>query len=203
MVHKKGKFLIELIIVVLLFVLLSYLVQDNLGYLSSTIGGPFGMASYVLIIIIGIVFAPISSLPLIFLASNLWGVFISAFLSIIGWTIGATIAFILARKYGVVLVRRIISLEKLHKIESKVPKEDVFWGIVILRIVLPVDVLSYALGLFSKISLKRYFLATLIGVTPFAFIFAYFGGLSFYIQMIFIVVTILMSVVYYLVRMRN
>jgi len=47
---------------------------------------------------------------------------------------------------------------------------------------IPVDILSYALGLFSKITLKRYFLATLIGVTPFAFVLAYVGTISFYYQ---------------------
>jgi len=38
----------------------------------------------------------------------------------------------------------------------------------LLRMVLPVDILSYALGLFSNISFIRYMLATIIGVTPFS-----------------------------------
>jgi len=200
MSRNKTIFIIEIALVVILFILFSYLVQENLDYLESAIGGPFGMISYVLIVIIGIVFAPISSLPLTFLAANLWGIFISAILSIVGWVVGAMIAFILARKYGVTLIRRVVSLKKLNKIESKIPAEDVFWGIVVMRMVLPVDILSYALGLFSKISFRRYMLATLIGVTPFAFIFSYFGGMSLYVQMIFIAITILISAVYYLAR---
>jgi uncharacterized membrane protein YdjX (TVP38/TMEM64 family) len=36
--------------------------------------------------------------------------------------------------------------------------------------------LSYALGLFSRISLWKYSMATLIGMTPMAFILSYAGG---------------------------
>ena len=50
-----------------------------------------------------------------------------------------------------------------------------FMSVVLLRMVLPVDVLSYALGFFSDISLWRYTTATIIGIAPFAFIFAYAG----------------------------
>jgi len=49
--------------------------------------------------------------------------------------------------------------------------------------VVPVDVLSYALGLFSNISKTRYFLATLIGVTPFAFLFAFVGSVNIFYQL--------------------
>jgi uncharacterized membrane protein YdjX (TVP38/TMEM64 family) len=38
---------------------------------------------------------------------------------------------------------------------------------------IPADVLSYALGLLVMMPYTHYFLATLIGVTPFALIFAY------------------------------
>jgi len=47
----------------------------------------------------------------------------------------------------------------------------------------PVDVLSYVLGLFSRMKSAPYFFATLIGVAPFAFVFAYAGTLPFLYQM--------------------
>ena len=52
-----------------------------------------------------------------------------------------------------------------------------------MRMILPVDVLSYLLGLFSKVDLKTYTLATFIGVIPFAFILSYIGSLSFAYQL--------------------
>jgi len=67
-------------------------------------------------------------------------------------------------------------------LEKKIPKENLFLGIIFLRMVIPVDILSYALGLFSKIKTRDYLLATIIGVSPFAFIFAYLGRMPFYYQ---------------------
>jgi uncharacterized membrane protein YdjX (TVP38/TMEM64 family) len=53
-----------------------------------------------------------------------------------------------------------------------------------LRIAIPVDLLSYALGLFSKVRYRDYALATIIGISPLAFILAYLGTLPFIFQMI-------------------
>jgi uncharacterized membrane protein YdjX (TVP38/TMEM64 family) len=135
--------------------------------------GFFGMIFYVFITAIAVVIAPISTFPLIPIASIVWGYVVAAILSIIGWTIGAQIAFIIARRFGKPLVQKFISLEKLESFEKRIPEKNLFWSIVVLRMTVPVDILSYALGLFSKISYSKYFWATIIGVTPFAFIFSY------------------------------
>jgi uncharacterized membrane protein YdjX (TVP38/TMEM64 family) len=39
--------------------------------------------------------------------------------------------------------------------------------------VIPVDILSYVVGLLTNMSLWKYTLATIIGITPFSFIFSY------------------------------
>lgn len=41
------------------------------------------------------------------------------------------------------------------------------------EVVVPVDILSYAVGLFVPMSYSAYLAATVLGVTPFAFVFAY------------------------------
>ena len=58
-----------------------------------------------------------------------------------------------------------------------------------MRMVIPVDVLSYAIGLFSTMSLKSYTLATVIGITPFAFIFAYTAKLPLWLQVCVLIFT--------------
>ncbi|MBI2459741.1 MAG: VTT domain-containing protein [Parcubacteria group bacterium] len=136
------------------------------------------MAAYIFFTIIAVVFAPVSTLPLIPLATSVWGWFIAGMLSIVGWTIGAQIAFYIARYFGKPLVKKLISFDKLNKFENYFPKQNTFWAVVFFRMVIPVDVLSYALGLFSRMNGFSYFLATLIGVAPFAFILAYAGTLS-------------------------
>jgi len=192
----KTKSFIGILLVIILFIFFSYIIQNNLGLIKEIIGNNFiGIFFYILITIIAIVIAPISSFPLVSVASNLWGWFYAGVFSIIGWTIGAFIAFIIARTYGISLVKKFIPLQKIYGLEKKIPKENLFLGIIFLRMVIPVDILSYALGLFSKIKTRDYLLATIIGVSPFAFIFAYLGRMPFYYQIfVFLLAIIILSI---------
>ena len=130
----------------------------------------------------------ISAIPLFPIASALWGENITALLGVLGWTIGAVIAFVIARKYGVAIVGKMIPLKKLYKFEKKIPTGNLFFTVVFIRMVLPIDGLSYVLGLFSKMSLKSYTLATVIGLIPFCFVFAYLGAIPVYYQIIFLMI---------------
>lgn len=202
---KRGeiKAIIEVIIIIGLFLFASYLIQDNIDYLKGIIGvGLPSMLFYVSLTIIAVVIAPISATPLLPLASNLWGWFFAGVLSIIGWTIGAMIAFIVARKYGVFIIKKFIPLNKISKIEKRIPKKHVFWSIVLLRLVLPVDILSYALGLFSKIRLRLYFSATIVGLAPFAFVLAYLGVIRFEYQVLAFLAALIILLLGYGVKER-
>lgn len=171
----QGTF--ALLIVFLLFIFASFFATTYESGIHSFVmeGGSLGMIAYVFITIIAIIIAPISTLPLMPIASALWGWPLAGVLSIIGWTVGAQIAFFIAQRFGKTLIEKIISIEKLKTIEERIPKRRIFWSVVFLRMMIPVDVLSYALGLFSQMKSGAYFFATLIGVTPFAFVFAYMG----------------------------
>jgi uncharacterized membrane protein YdjX (TVP38/TMEM64 family) len=172
-------------VVVFLFVLLSYFVQTNLGFFEGLIvSGWMGMVSYVLLKIVATVVAPITVLPLIVLAVGLWGVLVAAILTILGWTLGGVIAFGLARKFGVPIVHRLVPLDEIYEFEDNVKIGNTFWSVVFLRMIVPVDVLSYALGLFSRIGFWKYALATFIGVIPFAFAFSYLGEVPYVYQVI-------------------
>ena len=175
---------INIIIIIFLFVFFSYIIQTNIELFRELIDSKTGIIIYILIIILSIVFAPVSAMPLMPIASNLWGISIAAILSIIGWTIGAWIAFLLARKCGIPLIKKLISVNHINKLETIVPKENLFLTVVFLRMTLPVDALSYALGLFSQMKTRTYLLATIIGITPFAFIFAALGVLNIYFQIL-------------------
>lgn len=181
--NQKTKAFFGALVIISLFILSSYLVRQNQEVIYGLIGeGIFGILAYILITIIAIVIAPISMMPLIPLAANMWGLFFSAIINIIGWTLGSFIVFFISRKYGVPLIKKFVSLEKINEIEKKIPKENLFVSIVILRMITPIDVLSYALSLFTKINFKIYALATIIGIIPFAFIFSYLGTVPFYYQ---------------------
>ena len=64
------------------------------------------------------------------------------------------------------------------------PKEDQFWTMVFLRMILPVDILSYALGIFSNVKFGPYVASTLLGKIPLIFLLSYFGYMSFIPQLI-------------------
>jgi len=91
----------------------------------------------------------------------------------VGWTIGSLIAFFLARKYGLAMVKNVKTITHLRALEQAIPKHNIFIAVVLLRIALPVDLLSYALGIFSTMTYRMFFLSTVLGISPFAFIFMY------------------------------
>lgn len=158
-----------------------------------------GALAYIVLGVVATVIAPLSSLPFLPLVSLLYGWFLAAIFSIISWSIGSFIAFWLARRYGKNIVKRFVSLERAEKIEARIPKERFFWTIVLLRIIIPVDALSYALGLFSTITTREYMLATVVGITPFAFVWAYFGSMS---PKQLAIVVIVMLIVYAVLKER-
>lgn len=204
MKNNKIKPLIEIAAVIALFIFFSYIIQRNMELFKLLIDNSLiSMFIYIFIVIIAVVIAPVSAMPLLPIASNLWGWFTAAILSIIGWTIGALIAFVIARKYGMPLVKKLIPLEKIEHAEALVPKQNIFWSIVFLRMVIPVDILSYTLGLFSKISGKRYVLATIIGVLPFAFVFSYLGKMPFYYQLIALLIALLIFLAGWFIAIKH
>lgn len=174
------------ILIIVFFVLSSYLSYRYAPTLEALtlLHGLWGMIFYVVVTIVAIVVAPISTFPLLPLAVTLWGSFNAAVLSIVGWSIGGIVAFLLARYGGRMLLKKFIDLKKIDEFSHKIPQTNLFTSVLFLRMAIPVDVLSYALGLFTKMNFWSYTLATIIGVSPFAFIFSYSVQLPIKLQFI-------------------
>jgi uncharacterized membrane protein YdjX (TVP38/TMEM64 family) len=134
---------------------------------------------FVLLMFLGTVLAPFTTIPAVPAATAILNPLLVAILSIIGWTLGAIVAFLIAREYGKLLLRKIVNLEKIERYERLIPQSTEFLTLILLRMVIPVDVLSYAMGLISNMKLRTYTIATIIGITPFAFVFS-FGGSAFF-----------------------
>ncbi|MDA3949897.1 MAG: VTT domain-containing protein [Spirochaeta sp.] len=132
----------------------------------------YGIAAaglYVIVMAAGIVVLPLSSLPLIPVAAAAWGVWLGGTLSALGWWIGAMIAFLVARSLGRPALVRIVGAETLHRWEARVPTRIGFLSVILMRIILPVEIPSYVLGLTRAISFRQYAIATAIGIAPFAY----------------------------------
>jgi len=130
---------------------------------------------YVLLLTLAIVLMPVTVMPLIPVAAAVIGPLPTAILSVIGWTLGGAIAFLISRSIGRPVLGRFISLEKVDALANRFPADTRFLVIVLLRMTLPVDVVSYALGLSTTIGFWEYTAATFIGVIWFSFAFAYAG----------------------------
>ncbi|OGC86189.1 hypothetical protein A3D70_00495 [Candidatus Adlerbacteria bacterium RIFCSPHIGHO2_02_FULL_54_18] len=146
-------------------------------------GGAVGMFGFILLIAVFVVFViPLDLVLLVPLGTAAWGPVPTALMSIAGWTLGAAVAFGVARRWGAPFVERIVGMRRVRLLENRVPKKHLFGTVVALRMLVSVDVLSYALGLFSTMSWPRYIAATALGVAPFGFYFAYAGTLPFWYQ---------------------
>ena len=196
---NKIKAVIPVAIIVVLFVVSAFYSQKygEEAKIFVERGGVFGMVAYAVIAVIATVAAPISVAPLMPIAANVWGVAATAALSILGWTIGSLVAFAIGRRYGLPLAQKFISVHNLEKLHKHIPQKRIFWSVVLLRIMIPVDLLSYALGIFGVLGWRRYTLATIIGITPFAFIFSYLGTLPISYQLFSIPAGILLIFIVY------
>ena len=134
-----------------------------------------GAGIYVVLLAASVVLLPFSSLPLLPLATRCYGVVPAALLSAAGWWAGSLIAFQIAR-LGRRYLERVTSLDAIDRLADRVPGDLGFGGIVVLRMILPTDVVSFALGLVERLTFRTYAVASLAGILPFAFVWSYAGG---------------------------
>jgi uncharacterized membrane protein YdjX (TVP38/TMEM64 family) len=186
---KKDQFnaLISLVIIIFSFIAISYFIQSNPEYIESLVAETkikdFAIV-FVLIVIIGTVFVPLTFIPLIPVAIFSYGLIATTVFIVIGEFIGALISFLISRRYGIPLVSKLVSLEDIERYERALPEGNLFWAIVLIRIAIPLDALSYILGLFSKIRIQTFAFATLLGLIPSAIALAYLGSLELKYQLI-------------------
>ncbi|MDQ3657155.1 MAG: TVP38/TMEM64 family protein [Chloroflexota bacterium] len=128
--------------------------------------GPWAPLVYIGAMIVAIIASPIPSAPLDIAAGLTFGLFWGTIYTLIGAEIGAVIAFLIARRLGRPRLARRLSPEAMGHIDDLSERVGLK-AIIVLRL-LPafnVDWVSYAAGL-TAISLPRFAIATLIGMTP-------------------------------------
>lgn len=167
---------VSLFFILAVFVLAFFFNETAVSFMGSYIGENYIVSVFLFIFIIfsATVIAPLTVMPLVTPIGVLFfGPLQTALFAIVGWEAGAIVAFLIARHVGRRILARFINLEKLDKYQRYIPERAEFTSLVLLRLLIPVDILSYAIGLFSRISLLKYSIATIIGITPFAFIISY------------------------------
>lgn len=151
---------------------------------------------FVLLVIIEVVLAPVPPLGLYLVAGILFGGFLGGFLTLIGNTTGAFIAFKIARRLGE-------NFSKKHTNERIKKKFDKFFekyggiSIFILRInpLTTSDLVSYLAGL-TKIKTRTFVIATTLGLAPMIFVQTYFGEIFIKNNPILSAIVIFITILY-------
>jgi uncharacterized membrane protein YdjX (TVP38/TMEM64 family) len=205
----KSKILISSLIILSYIVILTlfYFWDTPILYLESITKSSSLLAPFILITasFLEVIVAPISILPLLPPLSLIFGPFLAATYVLVGWLLGSMFAFYIARSYGRPVLGRFIELKNIEKYEKYVPKEMEFWWTFLIRFILQFDALSYAFGLFSKISFWKFSLATLLSFAPMVYVVSYAGeaflqqnfSLFIVVALVFAVIFTIMSYLYY------
>lgn len=126
------------------------------------------------------VLAPmLTNLPLMPLAVLVWGPAWAGAILLAGWIVGAALSFTLGRHARRLILQRFPSVQRHAGIDRLIDPGHPLRSLILLRMTFPVDVLSYALGLFSRrTTLAQNIVSTTLGAAPFAVLFALFPTLS-------------------------
>lgn len=180
---KKVKELIKPLLVTLAILafgvwLSMYLKDDVAQYV--LMHPVWGTVAFVGLAALAVVFPSFTNMMFIPIGVSMFGPFYATLLCILGWWLGSVMAFAVGRYYEEYLVTKFPSFKNYLYVDQLVGDKNLFWKLIFLRATFPVDVLSYALALFSKrVSHKMNAVTTLIGITPFAFVFTYAGAMMY------------------------
>ncbi|HSX19309.1 MAG TPA: VTT domain-containing protein [Candidatus Saccharimonadales bacterium] len=166
---------IEAILLVVICVALYFLgkliPQETIKNFVAT-AGVFGPIAFIVSYIPTVIVAPINGLPFMITGFYLFGK-ITLLYILIASMVGFTVNFLLAKRWGKPIVRKIAGVSALEKIEKAEAKYTV-WTLIIMRLLLSSvgDFISYGFGL-TPMSLQVYFIVTTLFSIP-SFIVRYF-----------------------------
>jgi uncharacterized membrane protein YdjX (TVP38/TMEM64 family) len=131
---------------------------------------------YMALMALAIIISPIPSVPLDIAAGIVFGPLLGTIYSVIGATIGAVVSFLLARILGRELIEGFL---RGHINFCTDCSDKILAKIVFLSRLIPVisfDIISYGAGL-TKMSLKAFTIATILGMIPLTFLYTAYGSI--------------------------
>ena len=143
--------LISVIVVSLIIFIIAWNIPFDIIRLFISQNPLLGALVFIFFMILSTVVPPVTIFPLIPFVGVVLGPFATMIYCVIGWTIGSVMSFWIARHLGRPFLARYISLDKIDEWGNKIPEKNEFLALLLLRMATPVDVLSYAVGLFCRI----------------------------------------------------
>ncbi len=175
----------------------SYFSSDHIQEWLAESGG-YAPLLYIMIMAAAVVFTPIPSLPLDIAAGAYFGPVLGTVYSVVGALGGAVISFLIARYLGREFIERILGG---HVNFCPSCSDKLLTKIVFFSRLLPIvsfDVISYGAGL-TKMSLRKFALATGLGMIPLTFLYNYSGSVLVFGTGVTVVLGLLMVALFFLV----
>ncbi|TSC61631.1 MAG: hypothetical protein G01um101448_630 [Parcubacteria group bacterium Gr01-1014_48] len=173
------------IAVALLFLLGSYGSERFSDVLQKTIGegGFWGMLFYVFSISTIALIPLATTLPFVPVAVVVWGKAVASILTLIAWLMSSSVAFIVARRFGRKIIARWVPMEHILNFHHLVPKGNLLMAVFLFGLFgAPTDLLSYVVGLFTKLEYRQFISMFVLGLVPFVIFLTYTATLSFVYQ---------------------
>jgi len=188
-----------------------YELWNNSTHLKETIQslGFYGPLLIVGLMMIAIIMSPLPSAPIALVSGALYGHTWGTFYVVIGSTLGAVIAFLVARLLGYDVLKRWF---KGKSAINWIGSQNTLMGIVFFSRLMPFisfDIVSYTAGL-TSLTFWRFFIATLAGIVPASFVLAHFGdelnstdGQRVVIAVLFLGLFTAIPIIYKFIRKRS
>lgn len=138
--------------------------------------GIFAPLVYMFVMAAAVVISPIPSMPLDLAAGAFFGPFLGTFYSLTGALCGSTVSFFIARFLGRSAIERLLGGHINFCMQCS---DGILTRIVFISRLIPFvsfDVVSYGAGL-TKMSLRKFIIATLFGMIPITFMYNYAGAI--------------------------
>ena len=137
--------------------------------------GSMGPLVFIGLMTLAVVVSPIPSLPLDIAAGIAFGPFWGMVYAVIGAEIGAIVSFLIGRALGREVLGRLL---KTNVTFCEKCSDHHLMGLIFVARLLPIfsfDIISYGAGL-TRMSLRVFAIATLLGMIPPTFALTYLGG---------------------------
>ena len=177
---SRWKELNALILTVVLFIAASLVARSYESELVSLLEGhgAEGIALYLVFILVTFVIAPIGGTLMTFpVVVVIWGPYVAALVTLVGWSLGTVLTYFLSRKYGRPLVERFVARASIERFGQALPKTT-FTSLVIAHAVFPGDFLGYVLGLVIRTPYWKYGLAAILGNIPYLIVLTFAASLN-------------------------
>ncbi len=163
-----------------------------------TSAGSLAPVIFIASMALAVVISPIPSLPLDIAGGAFFGPLLGTIYSVTGALGGAVISFMIARFIGREFIERFLSSHINFCTDCS---DKLLTKIVFLSRLLPIvsfDIISYGAGL-TKMSLKKFSLATVLGMIPLTFAYNYFGSVMVVGKVLAIILGLVMVILFFLV----